>query len=210
MDIETKENNKSGKVDKEAKIIEKKKHIVESLKNCLEKTVYSQISLEDVAQEAGLSKGGLRHYFPTREELYTDLIDSFFNQIEKDHISVMQGLDLDNNDKALVTTLFGVEKFLLDKKNIKILINIFLYGFEDEKMMDIIKKYIRNHLRLYENIIKSLKVNSEVKQKETEFRARITQIILLCAGLFESIDPINMETTNLIEFILQLYKSSES
>jgi AcrR family transcriptional regulator len=191
---------------KELKVIKQKKHIIEALKRCLEKDVYSQVSLEDVAKEAGFSKGGLRHYFPTREELYVALIESFFNQIQRDQIGVVQGLDLDKNDKALITTLFGIEKFLLDKKNMRILINIILYGFEDEKIREIIKKFIRNHLTLYTTTIKELTTGAEVAESEAQFIGRITQVILLFAGILEYIDPINVDTPKLIEFILQMYK----
>lgn len=190
---------------KELKVIKKKKHIIEALKRCLEKDVYSQVSLEDVAKEAGFSKGGLRHYFPTREELYVALIENFFNQIQRDQLGVVQGLDLDRNDKALITTLFGIEKFLLDKKNMRILINIILYGFEDEKIRAIIKKFIRNHLNLYANIIKEVEVGAGVDD-EVQFIGRITQVILLFAGILEYMDPINVDTPKLIEFILKLYK----
>ncbi|MBP7736096.1 MAG: TetR/AcrR family transcriptional regulator [Spirochaetes bacterium] len=191
---------------KELKVIKKKKHIIEALKRCLEQDVYSQVSLEDVAKEAGFSKGGLRHYFPTREELYVALIENFFNQIQRDQIGVVQGLDLDKNDKALITTLFGIEKFLLDKKNMRILINIILYGFEDEKIREIIKKFIRNHLNLYSTTIRELKSGVEVAEPEAQFIGRITQVILLFAGILEYIDPINVDTPKLIEFILTLYK----
>ena len=191
---------------KELKVIKKKKHIIEALKRCLEQDVYSQVSLEDVAKEAGFSKGGLRHYFPTREELYVALIENFFNQIQRDQIGVVQGLDLDKNDKALITTLFGIEKFLLDKKNMRILINIILYGFEDEKIREIIKKFIRNHLNLYSATIRDLKSGVEVQESEAQFIGRITQVILLFAGILEYIDPINVDTPKLIEFILTLYK----
>jgi len=191
---------------KELKVIKKKKHIIEALKRCLEKDVYSQVSLEDVAKEAGFSKGGLRHYFPTREELYLALIENFFNQIQRDQIGVVQGLDLDKNDKALITTLFGIEKFLLDKKNMRILINIILYGFEDEKIREIIKKFIRNHLTLYTTTIMELTTGAEVAESEAQFIGRITQVILLFAGILEYIDPINVDTPKLIEFILKMYK----
>ncbi len=192
---------------KELKIIKKKKHIIEALKRCLERDVYSQVSLESVAKEAGFSKGGLRHYFPTREELYVALIESFFNQIQRDQIGVVQGMDLDTNDRALITTLFGIEKFLLDKKNMRILINIILYGFEDDKIREITRKFIRNHLNIYAGTIKDLKGTAGEHDAEDRFIGRITQIILLFAGILEYIDPINVDTPKLIEFILKMYKT---
>jgi AcrR family transcriptional regulator len=186
----------------EQKTIIKKKHILESLKNLLENTVYSQISMEDVAAEAGLSKGGLRHYFPTKEELHMAFIEDFFNQIEDDLVFVMQGID--SNDKAFVSTLFGVERFMLQKRNIKLLINIILYGFEDQKILEVIQSFLRNQLKSIETIIKLS--NNDSDDKDTQFYGRITQIILLYAGLMESLDPIKMDSVRVVEFLLKLSK----
>ncbi|MBN2077964.1 MAG: TetR/AcrR family transcriptional regulator [Spirochaetes bacterium] len=191
---------------KELKVLKKKKHIMEALKRCLEKDVYSQVSLEDVAREAGFSKGGLRHYFPTREELYVSLIEGFFSQIQRDQTGVIQDLDLDKNDRALITTLFGIEKFLLDKKTMRILINIILYSFEDDKIREIVRKFIRSHLDVYAGTIGEMKGPSTEGEDETIFIGRITQVIVLFAGILEFIDPINVDTPKLIEFILSLYR----
>lgn len=183
------------------KVEKKRKHIIEALKNCLEKNVYSQVSLEDVARESGLSKGGLRHYFPTREELYLALIEDFFNQIQEDHLNVLQGLG--TKDRALVSTLFGLERFLLDKKNIRIFINLVLNGFEDEVIMTPIRKFIRNHLNLYRDIVRDYRKNESDSEKDLLIMGRMTQIVLLCAGLLESIDPINLDSLSLIQQILK-------
>jgi len=191
---------------KEHKILKKKKHILDALKRCLERDVYSQVSLEDVAKEANYSKGGLRHYFPTRESLYVALIENFFGQIQRDQVSVIQGLDLDMNDRALITTLFGVEKFLLDTKNMRVLINIILYGFEDEKIREIIKKFVRTQLNHYAHTIRELKGGEAIKEDEVLFLARITQIILLFAGILEFMDPIRYDPPKVIEFLLSLYR----
>jgi len=191
---------------KEHKILKKKKQILDALKRCLERDVYSQVSLEDVAKEANYSKGGLRHYFPTRESLYVALIENFFGQIQRDQVSVIQGLDLDMNDRALITTLFGVEKFLLDTKNMRVLINIILYGFEDEKIREIIKKFLRTQLNHYAHTIREMKGGEAVKEDEVLFLGRITQIILLFAGILEFMDPIRYDPPKMIEFLLSLYR----
>ncbi len=192
-------------VDKVQKIEKKKEIIIEALTRCLDRSVYTHVSLEDVAKEAGFSKGGLRHYYPTKEELIIEFIDRFFERIHRDHLEVIQGLDLDYTDQAVVTTLYGLEKFLLDRSNTRILINILLYGFEDEKIMAVLTKSIRSHLMTYENVIAKI---GEGKKSvdDVRFIARITQIILLMAGLFESIDPVSMDTTRIVEFLMKIYR----
>jgi len=192
----------------EEKRKKKKKHIIEALKNCLAVSVYSQVSLEDIAAESGLSKGGLRHYFPTREELYMELIEDFFNQIQKDHIDAIKGLGSDGEDKAFISTLFGIERFLYNEKNIKIFINLILFGFEEPKIMSPIRRFIRNHLELYVEIINDSRKNSPAVNDDAIYIGRITQIVMLCAGIFESIDPVSMDTPKLIEYTLKLFKMS--
>lgn len=192
---------------KEEKIIIKKAHIIKTLMKLLSEKVYSQISIEDVAESAGLSKGGLRHYFSTKEELYTELIEKFFSQIQEGNAGVIDEMNFDIADKAFISTLFGVEKFLVDKKNIRVFMNIILYGFEDEKIMKIITKFLRTHLNIYSNIIKELgKNNNDSNAEVAVFKARITQLILFFSGLFEFIDPIEMKTSKLVEYILKIIK----
>ena len=48
-------------VTKEDKVQKKKKIIVDSLKSCLRKNVYSKITVQDIADESGFSKGGVLH-----------------------------------------------------------------------------------------------------------------------------------------------------
>jgi len=193
-------------MNKEEKIKIKKTQIIEALKNLLEQGVYSQISVEDVAEEAGLSKGGLRHYFPTKEELYNALLEDFFVDIEKEHLNILQDIDIE--DVAFMSTLFSIEKFMLNKRNIKIFINVLLYGFEDPKIMEIVKKFIRNHLNLFKEIIEKQNNSSaeNILEEDKNFQGRIIQIILLFSGLFETIDPINMDTRKLIKHIITLSK----
>jgi AcrR family transcriptional regulator len=192
---------------KEEKIRTKKAHITQTLMKLLSERVYSQISIEDVAESAGLSKGGLRHYFSTKEELYTELIESFFSQIQEGNAGVIDELEFDISDKAFMSTLLGVEKFLVDKKNIRVFINIILYGFEDEKIMKIITKFLRTHLEIYSDIIKELaKSTNNSDADDAIFKARISQLILFFAGLFEFIDPIEMKTSKLVEYILKIIK----
>ena len=78
-------------MDKEAKLREKKKLIIEALKRCLERNVYSNITVQEVADEAGFSKGGLLHYFQSKEDMYLELIRDLFEEITADHEKMIEG-----------------------------------------------------------------------------------------------------------------------
>lgn len=195
---------------KEEAIIIKKKHILNSLKILLEKYSYSYVSMQDVANEGGISKGGLRYYFPTKESLFLGLLEDFFQDIEDDHIRMISMQD-GRGDKAVLSTLFNIESFVLNQKNIKIFINLILYGLENPKMMEPISSFFRKHLQMYKKLINQAKTDLppiDKKEFDTDFLARITQIIFLSAGLLETIDPIGMDPAKLARYVLSLFSEN--
>ena len=65
-------------VRNEDKIQARKKQIVDALKVRLSSDVYSRITVQDIAQQSGFSKGGVLHYFPSKEDIYFALIEDIF------------------------------------------------------------------------------------------------------------------------------------
>ena len=192
----------------EDKILRKKKFVLDALKRCLDREAYSYISMQDVANEAGISKGGLRYYFPTKESLYMELIADFFDEIEKGHLSMVDASD-SNEDKAVLSTLFGIESFVLNGQNIKIFINLILYGLEDPKIMEPIRHFFRNHLDEYRKIIRQARYDGTPINKnefDLQFIARITQVIFLSTGLLEAVDPIGLDPSKLTRYVISLFK----
>lgn len=196
---------------KPEKIARKKKFIIEALKRRLDKYAYSYVSIQDVADEAGISKGGLRYYFPTKESLYEELIQDFFNQIEQDYLQIINNPHLEQ-DRFFLSTLLGIERFVLNEANIKVFVNLMLYGLQDEKMREPIKKFFRNHLELYKRIVAQTKEDRRSLPPvnhadfDMEFLARIAQVIFLSAGLLEAIDPIGIEPTKLTRYVISLFE----
>lgn len=195
-------------MEKDQKTKIKMKAILDALKRRLELHSYSYISMQDVANEAGISKGGLRYYFPTKESLFVALLEDFFSEIENKHINTVNAPDR-SEDKALLSTLFNIENFVLNNKNIKIFVNLILYGLQDPKMMVPVKNFFRNHLNLYKKVVTQAKQDLppiDKKEFDLEFLARITQIIFLSTGLLEAVDPIGMDPAKLTRYVLSLFE----
>ncbi len=195
-------------MDKQEKIRKKKIIILDALKQCLQQDVYSRITVQDVADEAGFSKGGLLHYFPTKEEMYLELMEYIFNDIQYDHLQVLKG-NLESKEKASISAMYGIERFILDTSTIRIFINLVMYAYEEEKIMIRLRQFIRQHLELYQNIIDDARSDIPNRRKsdfDAEFTARIAQMIVLSTGLFESIDPVPMDTLNVMKYIISLFK----
>jgi len=195
-------------MDKQEKIRKKKNVIMDALKQCLQKDVYSRITVQDVADEAGFSKGGLLHYFPTKEEMYLELMEYLFNDIQHDHREVLKG-NLESKEKASISALYGIERFILDTSTIRIFINLVMYAYEEEKIMTRLRQFMRQHLDLYQNIIYEARSDIPSRRKsdfDAEFTARVAQMIVLSTGMFESIDPIPMDTMKIMKYIISLFK----
>ena len=195
-------------VDKEAKIKEKKKLILEALKNCLMKDVYSNITVQQVATEAGFSKGGLLHYYNSKEEMYQDLIQDLFDDIKSENEKLFAG-ETQSKIKASLSALYGIEKFFMDKKTTRILVNLILYGYENDMIMDQIKKFVREHFEMYCSLITESKKDIPARRKNDmtpEITARIAQTLVLAAGIVDSIDPQEIDHTNLVKYMNALLK----
>lgn len=84
-----------------------------------------------------------------------------------------------------------------------------LYAYEDEKIMIRLKEFIRRHMELYKTIINEAREDQPQRRKtdfDAEFHARIAQIIVMCAGLFESIDPLPIDNLNFMRYIISLFR----
>jgi AcrR family transcriptional regulator len=198
-------------IPKEEKAKKKHKIIIEALKRLLDREVYSRITVQEIADEAGFSKGGILHYFPTKEDIYLELIEEIFTEFVGAHSSILEW-ELGTEEVAPISALVGAENFIIDKRNIKIIMNIILYGFEEEKIMKIVSKYIRLHRNFYDNIISELTKDGRTRRKSdlpSKYLSRITQTIVLFIGLLESIDPSDpkeMDYLEIVKFVTSLLK----
>lgn len=197
---------------KEEKAKKKKKIIIEALKRLLDREVYSRITVQEIADEAGFSKGGVLHYFPTKEDIYLELIEEIFTEFVKAHSSILEW-ELGTEEVAPISALVGAENFIIDKRNIKMIMNIALYAFEEEKIMKIVSKYIRLHRNFYDNIITQLSSGERSRRRSdlpSKYLSRITQTIVLFIGLLESIDPSDpgeMDYLEIVKFVTTLLRA---
>jgi AcrR family transcriptional regulator len=195
-------------MDKETKLKEKKKIIIEALKRCLERNVYSNITVQEVADEAGFSKGGLLHYFQSKEDMYMELIRDVFDEIREDHARVLAS-NIETDAQAGISALYGIEKFFLDKRTTKIFLNLILYGFEDENIMLKLREFFHQHLGFYQGLVEKAHAGTP-RRRKTDFdsiiTARIAQIVMIGAGLFESVDQTNIDQYHLTRYVLSLIK----
>ncbi len=188
----------------------RKKRITGALKRLLQKSVYSQISIQEIADEAGYSKGGVLHYFPTKDDIYIELINELYSELDHNHRRILQ-IDLNPEEIAPISSLLSVESFVLDRSNIIILINIILYSFENETIRTMMKKFFGNHRLFFETIVKenSPKDKGPLELDEKTI-ARIIQVVVFFMGLIEEFDSIDLDYAKIVRYVTQLLRPSIS
>lgn len=193
-------------ISKEEKVIARKKKITGALKRLLQTHVYSQISIQEIADEAGYSKGGVLHYFPSKEEIYIELINEIYAGLDYNHRCLLE-IDM-GEEKAPISSLLSVESFILDSANIIILINIILYSFENDTVKAMLKKFFGNHRAFFESIMGNKEDSTrDPMDLDEKTVARIIQVVVFFIGLIEEIDPIDLDYTKIVRYFTRLLKS---
>jgi AcrR family transcriptional regulator len=72
---------------------EKVRKIVSSAQEIIAKKSGFSVSIQDVADSAGISKGAVLHYFPTKGRLFEAVFEEFFNRIFERGKSVMAEIE---------------------------------------------------------------------------------------------------------------------
>ena len=192
---------------KEDKAKGRKRRITSALKVLLQKHVYSQISIQEIADEAGYSKGGVLHYFPTKDDIYLELINDMYSELDYNHRRILK-IDLNSEEMAPISSLLGVESFVLDRANIIILINIILYSFENETLRLMMNKFFGNHRLFYENIIReNTKGEYNGEGLDDKTAARVIQAVVFFIGLIEEFDPIDLDYTKIVKYVSNLLRA---
>lgn len=136
----------------------KEKILTESLKRFLTLD-YDRVSLQGIAEELDITKGGIYHYFKSKDDLFLQTLHFFFDKI------MQQSLNFFNIDDPLSIIL----KKLIDFQNMN------MFCLEDLKISDIIlrtnylfmiwtgiKKFPEIRERMYESNKRSLKFMEKI------------------------------------------------
>ncbi|WP_260287156.1 TetR/AcrR family transcriptional regulator [Peribacillus aracenensis] len=93
-----------------------KKHILKTASECFNNNGFHETSLQDIANAAGISKGGLYYYFPSKEKILFQLHDNVLNvSIEKLKEVIYSDLSLNKKIKSTITNhLLIISNFQTD------------------------------------------------------------------------------------------------
>jgi AcrR family transcriptional regulator len=70
---------------------ERRAHIMQAALACFARKGYHLTTMDDIAQESGLSKGSLYWYFESKKELFLSIFEAYFRQMETAVRPILEG-----------------------------------------------------------------------------------------------------------------------
>jgi AcrR family transcriptional regulator len=83
----------------------RKKHIIEAALTCFARKGFNQTTMEDIVQEAGLSKGGVYVHFASKKELYLAMYEWFMKEFS---FQIPASMDEPTPYEQFTSTIFGM------------------------------------------------------------------------------------------------------
>ena len=179
-------------------MIDTKEHILRtSLLLFLQKS-YKEVTMKEIVQKTGLSKGAFYHYFSGKEELFKDIVMMFFSMGEMDYSKFPTNSLKEFIDAYLNHTKESFKKInqmMGGNENEEVSFNFFFIMFDAIKrfpnMLKIEEDLYKKDLKVWESVIGNAKITGEINSNSSN--TEIADLFLYCTdGVF--IRVLNTET----------------
>lgn len=129
---------------------------------------FKEVTMNEIVRETGLSKGALYHYFTSKEQLFKEVIDSFFFKKMVIDFKKLRNDSLKNfyrhYAKEVKRIIMDLEKYL-NSKNESVDINYFMMMFDAIKIFpgfrDKIKDTQKNELSAWTRMVRKARKGGE-------------------------------------------------
>jgi AcrR family transcriptional regulator len=132
---------------------EKVRQILDAAKMVLSKKGYVKTTMQDIARQAGMGKGTLYEYFPSKESIFVGIIDAFFEEYLEIFHQIHE-LSIEKGFRFILETLFIIPP--KEDQNLHLMMHI--YGHRSEVSHGIffqrIKKYYQEFLDTLDRFIR--------------------------------------------------------
>jgi len=155
---------------------ETKEHILLIASSLFLQRNFKEVTMKEIVKETGLSKGAFYHYFESKEQLFLEVLDYFFQTIERNYESYSkESLQQFYNDYANETirlTKNYLQKFEGQINEVSITMNYFSLIFDAVKIFPEFKKKllggINEELAYWIKAFERARENGEIKSSMTD------------------------------------------
>jgi AcrR family transcriptional regulator len=155
---------------------ETREHILQTSFHLFMQKGYKEVTMKDIVNNTGLSKGAFYHYFDSKEKVFEEVIKRFFGDTLNEDLNVCSGNSLEYFYNTLLsrikTNRKNFEQLPVVKGGKKSNMNYYYLIFD---AMRIIPKFKEQHkstqeheLKTWINVVSSARANGEISSAMTD------------------------------------------
>jgi AcrR family transcriptional regulator len=149
---------------------------------------FHEARMEDIAREAGLSKGTLYLYFQSKDDIIAGLLDHFYRRGLQD-LQMIQGYEGSIADLLLLITRFlagGAEKMM---EALPIAFEFYALAARREDVRQSVKEYFRNYREALAALIQMGIEHGEFRAVDPQEAAIVLSALFEGLGVLAATDP---------------------
>ncbi len=156
--------------------VERKQQIFQAAITCFNKKGYHQTKMDDIAAEAGLSKGALYWYFKSKKALFLALFQESLGEFEH----VWQAIVGDETRTATGKLCASLGMFRMQLGELSSFIGVMMEAWaqtlHDEDVVGLLDDFYKPYLQMMTQIIEDGVANNEFQAKSAE----ATSLAIMC------------------------------
>jgi AcrR family transcriptional regulator len=155
---------------------ETKEHILQTSLHLFMQKGYKEVTMKDIVENTGLSKGAFYHYFDSKEKVFGEVIKRFFGNTLSEDLAVFAGKSLEYFYNALLsrikTARKNFEQLHVVREHKKSNMNYYYLIFDAMRIIPQFKEQHKssqeNELKTWIDAVRSARENGEISSEMTD------------------------------------------
>ena len=193
---------------------EKKILILEKAKDMIITEGYSNLSINKLTSELGISKGSFYTYFPSKDNMLAEILDEYLENIKVFSENLILNSILNSNSIDECLDYYVNSMFNLNDRELKLALIITSlkrnYEVFNEENFIKLKNTARKTIDFIKILLKKYKKSINIKEKDME---KCSKIIFSITEVFLMMENINFETNKFssktLDEVKDLYRSQD-
>jgi len=155
---------------------------------CFSRKGYDATSVEEICKEAGISKGGFFHHFPTKQALFLELLNNWLSELDKemDRITSVS----ENIYDSLIKMTGLIKKVLEDSYGqLPLFLEFWMKASKDKEIWEQTISHFKRYREYFSELIERGRREGSLKEGDSKLLSHI--IVSFSVGLIlqELLDP---------------------
>ncbi|MDE3057503.1 MAG: TetR/AcrR family transcriptional regulator [Bacteroidota bacterium] len=173
-------------------IAKRKERIIRAAVTAFARTGLKATSMDDIVEESGMSKGAIYWYFKSKDEIISELINTFFDpkEIEKLKQMLANGTARERIDKFIG---YMIEQMNMMRRFRPVIQELYVIALRDQKIKKMTKKTFQESVPLLQRIIEDGIKKKEFRKVDAYQVTLALYEIVEGAALFWSLDLMDVD-----------------